>query len=177
MFPPPPLLFFIPLFTHLFICWNKSFFQFSQIERGHYETNGWPSILFVTNSSNYDPINFPGVFLPNKVNHSISKVWNTHDAETNVDNKTRVNYSLTRMSTLARLHTPAIYASAVMKASKYAIKPPWRFKCKGNSDSLNVHRPPPSVLRVWYMVNYRMNKQQAIATMLMTITTKVTFVQ
>jgi hypothetical protein len=53
---------------------------------------------------------------------SISKVWNIHEAETNIDNKTTVNYSLTRMSTLARLHTPAIYASAVMKASKYAIK-------------------------------------------------------
>jgi len=35
-----PSLFFLPLFTYLFIYWNKSFFQSSQIERGHYETNG-----------------------------------------------------------------------------------------------------------------------------------------
>jgi hypothetical protein len=124
-------LFFLPsftyLFVYLFIFWNKSIFQFSQNERGHYETNGWPSILFVTNGSNYDPIIHPGVCLPRKINQSISKVWNTHEAETNADNQTKVNYRLRRMSTLARLHTSAIYASPLMKASKYATKTSMKF--------------------------------------------------
>jgi hypothetical protein len=71
---------------------------------------------------NHDPIHLPGVCLPRKINQSISKVRNTHEAETNFDNKTMVNDRLRRMSTLTRLRTPAIYASAVMKASKYAIK-------------------------------------------------------
>jgi hypothetical protein len=88
-----PSLFFHPLFTYLFIYWNKSFFQFSQMERKHYETNRWPSILFVPNGSNCDPISHPGVCLHRHINQSISEVWNTHEAETKVDNKTKVNSS------------------------------------------------------------------------------------
>jgi hypothetical protein len=93
-------------------------FHISGIERGHYKTNGCPAILFVPHASNYDPICLVGVCLPRKINQSTSEIRNTHKEEMNGDDQTKGNCSFTRTSTLTRLHTPEVYASAVMKASK-----------------------------------------------------------